>query len=156
MFDVVTLTRTRPRTNEEWLHGLRNTGPAGQAAIQALWDHLERTVCFYLCRQRSDLAGLDPDELHQLAEDCTQEALLIVQAKLSAVSSTRSSERWPSLKLRAGYLSLIRCGPEELLPEENDRKGGLSDGYRTSGLCCGTIHAGTDSPQRIAYSRRIP
>lgn len=66
------------RDNASWLDDLGATGKRRDRAILDLRDFLLRAILVYISRQRSDLAGLDYDELRQLAEDWSQLALLKV------------------------------------------------------------------------------
>lgn len=80
--------------NATWIARLRGQGAEGEQALSALRDYLRRSVYVYLLRNRGDLAGLDPDELFQLAEDFTQEALLIVLRELDGFRGDSKLTTW--------------------------------------------------------------
>ena len=69
---------TYTRSNEEWLHDLRQTGEAQEKAIADLHNILLRAALYLFNRNTSDLAGLASDEVLKLAEDCAQEALIAI------------------------------------------------------------------------------
>ena len=69
---------TSTRTNEEWLHDLKESGVAQENAIADLQSILLRAVLYLFNRNLGDLNGLARDETLQLAEDCAQEALIAV------------------------------------------------------------------------------
>lgn len=68
----------KTRTNTEWLHDLKSSGPEQARAIEDLRAYLLRAAQYSLNRQRSELGGLPPAELEQLAEDCAQDALVAI------------------------------------------------------------------------------
>src|SRR5574340_639776 len=72
----------RKRTNEEWLHDLRLTGPDQQPALDDLRDLLLRAALYFFSRNLGDFGGLGRDEVLQRAEDCAQDALLAVMQHL--------------------------------------------------------------------------
>lgn len=82
------------RTNEEWLRDLRGDGAPRDAAIAQLREYLLRAILVYLTRHRSDLAGLDYEELHQLSEDWAQAALLQVMGKLDTFRGASKFTTW--------------------------------------------------------------
>ena len=77
---------TSTRTNEEWLHDLRESGVEQENAIADLQDILLRAVLYFFNRNLGDLSGLSREETLQLAEDCAQEALIAVLNHLSGFS----------------------------------------------------------------------
>jgi RNA polymerase sigma-70 factor (ECF subfamily) len=85
---------TEPRTNEQWLADLQSVGPAHTAAIEDLREYILRAVLVYLTRHRSDVAGLDYDELQQLAEDWAQQGALQVLAKLPTFRGDSKFTTW--------------------------------------------------------------
>lgn len=95
------------RSNAEWLHDLRATGTVRDEAIVDLRAYLLRAVLIYLTRNRSDLAGFHYDELRQLAEDWTQEALMQVLANLDSFRGDSKFTTWAyrvAINLVAGEL----------------------------------------------------
>jgi RNA polymerase sigma-70 factor, ECF subfamily len=66
------------RSNEEWLHDLRESGSAQENAITDLHSILLRAVLFFFNRNTSCFHGAARDDILQLAEDCAQDALIAV------------------------------------------------------------------------------
>jgi RNA polymerase sigma-70 factor (ECF subfamily) len=89
-----TVVQPQVRSNEDWLQDLRATGPSRDAAIEELREYLLRAILVYLTRQRSDLGGLDYDELQQLAEDWAQTALLQILDKLDSFRGDSKFTTW--------------------------------------------------------------
>ena len=69
---------TSTRTNEEWLHDLRESGMAQESAITDLQNILLRAVLYMFNRNLGDLSGLAREDTLKLAEDCAQEALIAI------------------------------------------------------------------------------
>jgi RNA polymerase sigma-70 factor, ECF subfamily len=82
------------RTNEQWLEDLPSIGPPHDAAVEDLREYLLRAVLVYLTRHRSDVADLDYDELHQMAEDWAQQGVLQVLAKLPTFRGDSKFTTW--------------------------------------------------------------
>jgi RNA polymerase sigma-70 factor (ECF subfamily) len=82
------------RSNTEWLDELQSTGPSRDAAINDLRDYLLRAVLVYLTRHRSDVSGLDYDELQQLAEDWAQQGVLQVLDKADTFRGDSKFTTW--------------------------------------------------------------
>ena len=66
------------RSNEEWLHDLRESGSAQENAITDLQGILLCAVLFFFNRNTSYFHGVARDDILQLAEDCAQDALIAV------------------------------------------------------------------------------
>jgi RNA polymerase sigma-70 factor (ECF subfamily) len=79
----ITVSVTSTRTNEEWLHDLKETGEAQEHAIADLQNILLRASLYLFNRNASDLTGLASDGVLKLAEDCAQEALIAILNHLS-------------------------------------------------------------------------
>lgn len=88
------LLMSSTRTNEEWLHDLRASGAAQEAAISDLRNLLLRTVLFFFSRNLGDFKGWAHDEILQLAEDCTQEALIAIMNHLSDFRGDSKFTTW--------------------------------------------------------------
>ncbi len=82
------------RSNAEWLSTLQSTGREQHEAIADLRDYLLRAVYVYLSRNRSDLAHYAHDELQQFAEDCAQDALLLILRKLDTFRGDSKFTTW--------------------------------------------------------------
>ena len=85
---------TSMRTNEEWLHALTASDGTQDAAIGDLRDFLFRAVLFFFSRNLDDFRGLARDEILQLAEDCTQEALIAVMNHTSDFRGDSKFTTW--------------------------------------------------------------
>ena len=66
------------RSNEEWLHDLRESGSAQESAITELQSILLRAVLFFFNHNTGYLQGIARNDILQMAEDCTQDALIAV------------------------------------------------------------------------------
>ena len=126
---------TSTRTNDQWLRTLRASDDKQDAAIGDLRDFLFRAVLFFFSRNLDDLRGLARDEILQLAEDCTQEALIAVMNHISdfrgdskfttwaykfAINKSLMAdrhERWKSISLD-GLSSLSNDAPIEWAMQE--------------------------------------
>jgi RNA polymerase sigma-70 factor (ECF subfamily) len=82
------------RTNEEWLHDLRATGEVQEASTTDLRNLLLRAVLYLFSRNLGDFGGLARDEILQLAEDCTQDALIAVMNHLSDFRGDSKFTTW--------------------------------------------------------------
>lgn len=83
------------RSNEEWLQALG--GPAGEARRQALRDlrnYLLRAALVYLSQRRSELAHWSRDDVYELAEDLSQEALMKILASLDTFRGESKFTSW--------------------------------------------------------------
>jgi RNA polymerase sigma-70 factor (ECF subfamily) len=70
------------RTSVEWLRELRASGAEQAGALADLRGYLLRAARHALYRSRVRLAHLTPLDLDAIAEDCAQEALVAILAKL--------------------------------------------------------------------------
>ncbi len=84
---------TEERSNETWLADLQAGDRQRDAAIQDLLTWLERRLFFYL-RERSDLRGLNEDEIRSMAGDFAQESVLIILNKLDQFEGRSKFTTW--------------------------------------------------------------
>lgn len=82
------------RTNEEWLADLSTEGLRRAEALEDLRVRLERGVFYYLRSDRSDLSDRPAEELQQMAQDFTQEALLKVLDNLESFRGESRFTTW--------------------------------------------------------------
>ena len=82
------------RTNQEWLHDLRTSGPEQETAIADLRDLLLRAALYFFSRNVGDFKGLSQDEIMQRAEDCAQDALMAVMNHLSEFRGDSKFTTW--------------------------------------------------------------
>ena len=85
---------THTRSNEEWLHELKQTGEVQEKAIADLRNILLRAALYLFNRNSSDLTGLTSDDVLKLAEDCAQEALIAILNHLSDFRGHRKFTTW--------------------------------------------------------------
>jgi RNA polymerase sigma-70 factor, ECF subfamily len=85
---------TSTRTNEEWLHDLRENGMAQGNAIADLQSILLRAVLYFFNRNLGDFRGLAREDILQLARDCAQEALISVLNHLSDFRGDSKFTTW--------------------------------------------------------------
>ncbi len=82
------------RSNAQWLQELTAEGEIRDAAIQDLRLRLQRGIYYYLSRERSDLAGLAPEEIAKMADDFAQDATLRVLANLDSFRGDSRFTTW--------------------------------------------------------------
>jgi RNA polymerase sigma-70 factor (ECF subfamily) len=82
------------RTNEAWLRDLSAVGPAHDVAVAELREYLLRAILVYLARHRSDLAGLEFEELRQYAEDWAQSSIIQILEKLDTFRGASKFTTW--------------------------------------------------------------
>lgn len=89
------------RSIEAWLNELQEGHPQQAVAIEDLRRYLKRGVLAYLY-SRSDLGHLADQELQQMSEDFTQEALLKIQSNLDKFQGKSKFTTWAS-KIAANH-----------------------------------------------------
>jgi RNA polymerase sigma-70 factor (ECF subfamily) len=82
------------RSNEAWLHDLQGESAQRDRAIADLRLRLQRGIYYYLSHERSDLAGLAPEELTHMSEDFVQEAVLRVLDNLESFRGDSQFTTW--------------------------------------------------------------
>ncbi|KAA3664193.1 MAG: sigma-70 family RNA polymerase sigma factor [Chloroflexi bacterium] len=82
------------RTNAEWLEALQQPGEAQDEAYQALREYLRRAVFVYLRDRRPELSRLPLGDLHELAEDFAQDALISIQRSLNSFRGDARFTTW--------------------------------------------------------------
>ena len=88
------LLMSNTRTNKEWLHDLRASGETQEAATTDLRNLLLRAVLYSFNRNTGDFGELAHDEILQMAEDCTQDALIAVMNHLSDFRGDSKFTTW--------------------------------------------------------------
>jgi RNA polymerase sigma-70 factor (ECF subfamily) len=73
------------RTNEEWLRDLRTDGVQQADALKELRERILRAMCAYLAESA---------EANELAEDCAQDALLMIREKLGTFRGESRFTTW--------------------------------------------------------------
>src|SRR6185503_46157 len=82
------------RSNAEWMSALKVDGPAQAAALAELRTILLRAALFSLRRFRDSLGLLSPAEVHHLAEDCAQDAVLAILQHLEQFRGESRFTTW--------------------------------------------------------------
>ena len=82
------------RTNEEWLHDLKDGSKSQEYAIADLQGILLRAVLFFFHRNIGNFNGRARDDILKLAEDCAQEALIAVLNHLSDFRGASKFTTW--------------------------------------------------------------
>jgi RNA polymerase sigma-70 factor, ECF subfamily len=91
---MTTGTRVTTRSNAEWVSTLKGDGPAQTAALTDLRALLLRAALFSLRRFRDSLGLLTPAEIHHLAEDCAQDAVLAILQHLEQFRGESRFTTW--------------------------------------------------------------
>jgi RNA polymerase sigma-70 factor (ECF subfamily) len=98
------------RSNDDWLADLRSEGLPRKDAVEALLARLERGLYYYLSQERSDLGERSNDELHQMAQDFAQDALLKVLDNLDSFRGESQFTTWASkIAMRVAISELRRA-----------------------------------------------
>jgi RNA polymerase sigma-70 factor, ECF subfamily len=84
----------RQRSNSEWLTALREAGRGQEAAVAELRKGLLGAIRAYLTKHYVIQGSLHSEETQHLAEDCAQEAILIIQAKLDGFRGESQFVTW--------------------------------------------------------------
>ncbi|MFZ0496232.1 MAG: sigma-70 family RNA polymerase sigma factor [Methylocella sp.] len=82
------------RSNSEWLTALREGGRGQEAAVAELRKGLLGAIRAYLTKHYVIQGSLRSEETQHLAEDCAQEAILIIQAKLDGFRGESQFMTW--------------------------------------------------------------
>ena len=99
------------RTNEQWLQALKEPGEQQIEAIEALRDYLMRAILVYLHKHRGDLTYWSSSDIHQFAEDMSQDALLAIRQKLETFRGDSKFTTWAyrfAINITAGELRRSR------------------------------------------------
>jgi RNA polymerase sigma-70 factor (ECF subfamily) len=83
------------RTNEQWLADLGGPAEVEALALDDLGRWLRQRLFYYL-RGRSDLGGLEDQEIAAMADDFAQEALLQIRANLDQFAGRSKFTTWAS------------------------------------------------------------
>lgn len=106
----MTTERTVERTNEEWLVELRGKPPLQTQALNDLRMRLQRSILYYLSQERSDLRDLSTQELEQMAEDLSQDALMRIMANLDTFRGESLFTTWANrIAIRLAISDLRRA-----------------------------------------------
>ncbi|MGA7385529.1 MAG: sigma-70 family RNA polymerase sigma factor [Methylocella sp.] len=97
------------RSNSEWLTALRAGGRGQETAVAELRKRLLGAIWAYLTKHYVIQGSLHSEETQHLAEDCAQEAILIIQAKLDGFRGESQFMTWAfSIAVRVALGELRR------------------------------------------------
>lgn len=82
------------RGNAEWLDDLKTDGPRQEEALKHLRESILRVIHAYILRHHIGRPGFPAQEAYHLAQDCTQEALLIVLKNLNTFRGESRFTTW--------------------------------------------------------------
>lgn len=82
------------RSNDGWISELQTEGQTQQLALQDLRDYLWRAVFIYLRDKRQDVNHLSIEDLQALADDFSQNALVLIQKNLHSFKGTSKFTTW--------------------------------------------------------------
>jgi RNA polymerase sigma-70 factor (ECF subfamily) len=83
------------RSNEEWLWALaEQSSEARTEALEDLRDFLMRAVLVYLSQRRSELTDWNRQDVRDLAEDLTQEAIVEIRESLTSFRGESKFTTW--------------------------------------------------------------
>ncbi len=83
------------RTNEAWLWALSEQASEAQTeALEDLRDFLMRAVLVYLSQRRSELMEWSRQDIHELAEDLAQEAVVEIRESLTRFKGESKFTTW--------------------------------------------------------------
>ena len=98
------------RTNQEWLDNLKGSTSVQAPALQDLRERLQRGIFYYLSRERSDLSHLSTQDIHQMAEDLAQDAVLRVIDNLDSFRGDSRFTTWATkIAVRVAISDLRRA-----------------------------------------------
>jgi RNA polymerase sigma-70 factor (ECF subfamily) len=84
-----------PRSNAEWLWALQGQQYEAQSeALHDLHDFLLRAVLVYLSQHRSELSDWSRQDIHDLAADLAQDALMEIRASLDRFRGESKFTTW--------------------------------------------------------------
>jgi RNA polymerase sigma-70 factor (ECF subfamily) len=106
----------KERSNEDWLRTLRATGEEQAAAVSELRVYLLRATRYALHRRATGLPHRAPTDLDQLAEDCAQEALLALLARLDSFRGDSRFTTWRNAFAVHSALVAARCEAWRTVP----------------------------------------
>ena len=84
----------KARTNQEWIQELGSGGELQAAAIQDLYEILNRAAVYTFQRNLGDLANHSQEEINQLAEDCAQEVTIAILKNLAQFRGESKFTTW--------------------------------------------------------------
>ncbi|GLI95660.1 RNA polymerase sigma factor [Methylocystis echinoides] len=97
------------RTNTEWLSALRETGQSQESAVKELRQLLHRAIFSFLSRKGATSAAGPSYDQDDLAEDCAQESVLLIQSKLDQFRGDSQFTTWAySIAIRVTLNELRR------------------------------------------------
>ena len=123
------------RSNEQWLQELQGSGEEQFEALDALRDYLLRAILVYLHKHRGDLADWASGDIHQFAEDMSQDALMAIRRKLDSFRGDSKFTTWAyrfAINITAGELRRSRYRDLSLEGVQEQETLFLADVFRDS------------------------
>lgn len=118
--------RVGERTNEAWLADLRGETSAQPEALADLRERLQRSLLYYLSQERSDLRDLSSQELAQMAEDLSQDALIRVIDNLNTFRGESLFTTWANrIAVRLAISDLRRARYKDFSLDDMTAEGDL-------------------------------
>jgi RNA polymerase sigma-70 factor, ECF subfamily len=97
------------RCNTDWLAALRHTGQSQENAVKELRQLLRRAIFNFLSRKSATNAGAPGYDHEDLAEDCAQESVFLIQSKLDQFRGDSQFTTWAySIAIRVTLNELRR------------------------------------------------
>ena len=84
----------RQRSNSEWLSALRAGGQNQAVALAELRELVLGAIIKFLSRNETPGGSSFGHDLHQTAEDCAQEAIILIQSKLEQFRGESKFTTW--------------------------------------------------------------
>jgi RNA polymerase sigma-70 factor (ECF subfamily) len=107
---MTTTDQARDRSNEEWIEELKADGKVQTEALDDLRQRLQRSILYYLSQERSDLREVSTQELEQMAEDLSQDALMRIIANLDTFRGESLFTTWANrIAIRLAISDLRRA-----------------------------------------------
>lgn len=137
------------RSNEQWIADLQPGAADRTAAIEDLRVRLERGLLYYLTHERSDLSDYSSDELRQMAEDFSQDALLKTLDNLESFRGESQFTTWAAkIAARVAISELRRARWKDYSLDDLSADGEVMPAATVSEL------TSTPQPQPESYTER--
>ncbi len=138
------LPATLERSNENWLAVLAEEGPEQDCALEDLRQRLQRSIYYYLSRERSDLSQYSQQDLTQMANDLAQDAVLRVLENLESFRGDSRFTTWATkIAVRVAISDLRRARYKDFRLDDLTADGELLPGIFN-------LDSGSPNPEHAA------
>src|SRR5512146_1899151 len=97
------------RSNAEWVQAIAADGPAQEAALADLGNLLRRAAMSYIRGRLAGAPAIADDEIEAMAQDCSQDASLLVMERLPSFRGEAQFTTWAaSFAIRLTMTALRR------------------------------------------------